>query len=90
MSGVLFAMQEAFSSDNKTKEEKGDAAPDSASHDGACLAFAADRVRIHYPPSGISPFRDCARDGGSGGRDVLSPTANSAFGGRKQEAVEKG
>ena len=90
MSGVLFAMQEAFSSDNKTKEEKGHAAPDSAPYDGACLAFAADRVRIHHPPSGISPFRDCARDGGGGGRDVLSPTANSAFGGRKQEAVEKG
>lgn len=60
MSGVFFAMQEAFSSDNKSKEEKGHAAPDSVPHGGACLAFAADRVRIHYPPSGISPFRDCA------------------------------
>ena len=89
--GCFLLMQEAFSSDNKTKEEKGDAAPDSASHDGTRFAFAADRVRIHYPPSGISPFRDCARDdGGGAGRDVLSPTANSAFGGRKQEAVEKG
>lgn len=60
MSGVLFAMQEAFSSDNKTKEEKGDAAPDSASHDGTRFAFAAEGCasiihRLAFPRSAIVP-----------------------------------